>query len=367
MNKNARTTDHNMYRIILLILQAVLASLPLCVQAQSLDEHLIPLPSRICFGSCGHQDKPQPILQLAAAHRPDLFVFLGDNIYGDTDNMKVLEKKYAKWAACKDFQILRQQCPLIATWDDHDFGQNDAGRHYPHKEASKRLFLDFFQVPENDPRRGRAGIYTSYVGEGGGRRVQLILLDLRTFRDDLLSYEGQPVDRSAYTYKLDYWPYDTQDSTLLGEEQWAWLDRQLQQPADLRIVASSTQFGITWNGYEAWANFPHEQKRFFELVKKNRANGVLFLSGDVHYAEISRMEVPGIYPLYDVTASGITSTWGFATPNLYRLEGPVMENHFGQLDVDWSEADPLLTMSIFDVKGKLRVAKKIRLSELSLR
>jgi alkaline phosphatase D len=100
-------------------------------------------------------------------------------------------------------------------------------------------------------------------------------------------------------------------------------------PADVKIIASSTQFSITHNGYEAWANFPHEQQRFIDLIKKTKANGVFFISGDVHYAELSKLNVDGGYPLYDVTSSGITSTWDFATPNDNRIDGPVMENNYG--------------------------------------
>jgi alkaline phosphatase D len=330
------------------------------------EEHRLSLPSRICFGSCGHQDRPQPILRMAAAQRPDFFVFLGDNIYGDTDNMEALKKKYLKWRRNGDFRALENCCPLLATWDDHDYGRNDAGRHYPFKELSKEIFLDFFRVPIDDIRRQRPGVYTSYVGVGNGRRVQIILLDMRTFRDDLWPYRNQPVDRTAYGYKLDYWPYEKNDSTLLGAEQWAWLEQQLQQPADLRIIASSTQFGVTWNGYEAWANFPHEQERLQELVRRTRANGVLFISGDVHYAEISRIQPERMYPLYDVTASGITSTWGFAAPNLNRVDGPVMENHFGQIDIDWAADDPKIVLSIFDIKGNRRISRTIGLSELAM-
>jgi alkaline phosphatase D len=108
---------------------------------------------------------------------------------------------------------------------------------------------------------------------------------------------------------------------LLGAEQWLWLEAELAKPADLRLICSGSQFSIEYNGYEAWANFPYEQKRMLELIKKARANGVIFLTGDVHYAEISKLEEPGLYPIYDVTASGITSTWDFATLNKNRIEG----------------------------------------------
>jgi alkaline phosphatase D len=137
----------------------------------------------------------------------------------------------------------------------------------------------------------------------------------------------------------------------------------LKEPADVRILGSSTQFGITHNGYEAWANFPHEQKRFLDLVKSTKANGLLVISGDVHYAEISRLQADGLYPLYDVTASGITSTWGFAAPNENRIDGAVMENHFGLLTLNFA-SDPEIKMEIIDVTGKSRISRTVKLSEL---
>jgi len=133
--------------------------------------------------------------------------------------------------------------------------------------------------------------------------------------------------------------------------------------ADLRLIASGSQFGIEFNGYEAWANFPHEQKRMLDLIKKTKAEDLLFLSGDVHYAEISRLDEPGLYPMYDITSSGITSTWDFATPNKNRIEGPVMDNHFGLLTIEWKK-DPVIFMQIIDKNNNSRIEYKINASEL---
>lgn len=338
----------------------------LTINAQ-LKEHIDGAVTTIAFGSCGKQDKDQPVLRQAVEHNADLFLFLGDNIYGDTKKMKVLRSKYAKLGAKPEFQQLWDSMEVVATWDDHDFGQNDGGRHYPKKEESKEVFLDFWKVPETDVRHTRSGIYTSYFYEDEGFTVQVIVLDTRTFRDNLRKYRGEPVDKAAFHYGLDYWPHESDKYTLLGKDQWKWLEEQLTIPADVRIVASSTQFGITWNSYEAWANFPSEQKRFLELIKKTQANGVLFVSGDVHYAEISKLEHEGLYPIYDITSSGITSKWGFATPNDNRIDGPVMDNHIGLITIDRTDNDPQLKVSIVDVDGNARIERTILLSELQIK
>ena len=346
-----------MHKLFMLLL----ASLSLSVAAQNAS----PLISKIAFGSCADESKPQPVLDLVAQTKPDLFVYLGDNIYGDTYDMAVLQAKYGLLAAKPEFQRLKKATRILATWDDHDFGWNDAGKEYPFKKQSKEIFLDFFGEPKSSNRRQHEGIYTSHFFEGNGKRLQLILLDNRTFRSKLRRYRGEYSQQPDFFYPLDYFPHEIEDSVLLGEEQWQWLEQELRKPADLRIIGSGSQFGISYNGYEAWANFPHEQKRMLNLIRREKANGVLFITGDVHYAEISKLQEPGLYPIYDVTSSGITSTWHFATPNKNRIEGPVMENHFGMLSIDWEAKDPVIKMEIIDVKENQRIEHTIRLSEIS--
>ena len=321
--------------------------------------------SKIAFGSCGSEEHPLPVFDLVVKHKPGLFIFLGDNIYGDTKNMDTLQLKYNMLAAKPSFQNLKQHVPIIATWDDHDFGWNDAGRHYPFKKESKEIFLNFFDEPANSARRNHEGIYTSYIYETRGKKLQIILLDNRTFRDDLKKYNGEFKDDERYFYPLDYAPHQDSNATFLGAEQWAWLESELLKPADLRLVCSGSQFGIEYNGYEAWANFPHEQKRFLDLVKKTKANGVMFLTGDVHYGEVSKLEEPGMYPIYDFTSSGLSSTWHFATPNKNRIEGPVMDNHFGLLTINWKKKNPVIKMEIWDTNNNQRVEHSIKLNEIS--
>lgn len=319
----------------------------------------------IAFGSCGEQDEPQPVLSLAAERKPDAFIFLGDNIYGDTDNMDTLQAKYNRLGAKPEYQKLATTTKIFATWDDHDFGRNDAGTYYPFKQQSKDIFMNFFKEPADSERRKHEGIYKTEYIKSGDKTVQVILLDVRTFRNNVLPYDtAAKLPREKYFYTLDYTPHTTTDSTLLGAAQWSWLEDELAKPADLRLICSGSQFAIEFNGYEAWANFPHEQKRMLDLIKKTKASGVMFLTGDVHYAEISKLAVTGLYPIYDVTASGITSTWDFATLNNNRIEGPVMDNHFGLLTITW-EDDPTIRMEIIDKFNNSRIEYMIKRSELS--
>ncbi len=323
--------------------------------------------TKIAFGSCGHQEHGLSIFDVVVKHNPDYFIFLGDNIYGDTEDMNILKAKYKQLSDKPTFQNLKKNTEILATWDDHDFGWNDAGRHYQFKQESKEIFLDFFQEPKISERRNHEGIYTSYIKEIDDKKLQIILLDVRTFRDDIKRNTGEFKEDDRYFYGLDYTPHKTADSTFLGNEQWKWVEKELNKPADVRIIGSGSQFGIEYNGYEAWANFPHEQKRFLNLIKETKANGVLFITGDVHYAEISKLDVPDLYPIYDVTSSGLSSTWHFATPNKNRIEGPIMENHFGLITIDWAVKIPKIKMEVWDINDNQRFEYTVNLDDISFK
>lgn len=317
------------------------------------------LPVRIAFGSCSEEDKPQPVLDLVVARRPDLFIYLGDNIYGDSQSMDTIRAKYGRLAARPEFQRLRSATTVLATWDDHDYGWNDTGRHFRYKAESKEIFLDFWGEPEGTDRRAREGIYTSYLFEQSGKRLQVIMLDTRTFRDNLIRSDD------VAPHKNDYQPNPSADSTILGNAQWQWLETQLRVPADLRIIASSIQFSHEYNGWESWTNVPHERERLIDLIRETAAEGVMFISGDVHWGEISRQDVPGLYPLWDVTSSGITETWPTVEPNRNRVGDVVRENNFGEIEIDWNGAEPRVTLRLFDVTGTLRNEVRLAKADLS--
>lgn len=320
------------------------------------------LPSRIAFGSCSNQNKPQPVLETVVARQPDLFIYLGDNIYGDTKDMKVLQEKYDVLGARPEFRKLRENVSVLSIWDDHDYGWNDAGKEYEFKKESREIFLDFWQVPDDSPRRQHDGIYGAHRFEGDGKVLQVILLDTRTFRDPLKRNEKQSSGDAGY--KNEYRPDEDERKTLLGQEQWKWLRERLQEPADVRIICTSIQFGHEYNGWESWTNLPNEQQRMVDMIRETGANGVLFISGDVHWAEISKREFEGLYPLYDVTASGLTERWYNVEPNRFRVGEAVRENHFGMIDIDWDKADPVITMKIVDVPGTVQNRHEIPLSTL---
>ena len=319
--------------------------------------------TRIAFGSCAHQEKPQPIWDAVLATRPDLFVFLGDNIYGDTEDMGILANKYAQLGEVPGFRKLRESddCRVLATWDDHDYGKDDAGDEYPMREASQRVFLDFWNDPPDSARRKRPGVYASYLFGPPGKRVQVILLDTRYFRSPLVKIPKPEKGKGPYL------PDTNPSVTMLGEAQWAWLEEQLRVPADLRVIGSSIQVVPTQHGWEKWENFPRERQRLFDLIRKTKANGVVLLSGDRHFAEISREPKAVGYPLYDLTASSINrpGKGDRVEPNVFRVGDLYEFENFGLLTIDWSAKDPAVEMTIRGMDGKPVVQETVRLSTLN--
>lgn len=327
----------------------------------------------IALGSCARQNKPQPIWEHIVAAKPQLFLFIGDNIYGDTEDMAVMKEKYGQLAAQPGFKKLKATCPILATWDDHDYGVNDGGAEYPKKVESQQVFLDFFEVATDSPRRQREGIYDAAVFGPEGQRVQVILLDTRYFRS--------PLKKGGTGPGKGYKPNDDPQATVLGEAQWSWLEEQLRAPAELRIIASSIQVISNDHTSEKWGNFPLERDRLFKLIGETGAAGVLFISGDRHFADLSAIDAGIGYPLYDLTSSGLTNGhkgWRLPEPNRHRVAGMPYGDNFGLITIDWNTSvepaegddvaitliDPTVWLEVRDVEGRTTLKQPLRLSWL---
>ncbi|SFB77000.1 alkaline phosphatase D [Tropicimonas isoalkanivorans] len=329
--------------------------------------------SRIAFGSCAKQWEPQPIWNAIARREPDLFLFLGDAIYGDWHGDEVFiateESLRADWdqlAAIPEFATFREQVPMLATWDNHDFGKHDGGAEFELKEQSKKLFLDFFGEPPNTERRNRPGIYDAMTYGPEGRRVQIILLDCRTFKSPYSPDPRSAEEKAALNIRGQYLPATDPDATLLGEAQWLWLDEQLQKPAELRLIASGTQIVADEKAMEEWGNFPAERRKLFDLVGKTDAEGVILLSGNVHFSEVSRT-TEGPYPLTDFTSSGLThSTPAYAElKNSKRVAGPFTGVNFGEIDIRWEDPEGTnVILTCLDAEGSAQFEHTVQLSSL---
>ncbi len=303
---------------------------------------------RIAFGSCCNQKRSQVIWPTIAAQKPQLFLFLGDNIYGDSEDMEVLRAKYDELNANPGYAALREICPVLATWDDHDYGANDAGAEFPQREASQKLFLEAFRVAKDRAPWQRPGIYDSYLFGPPGQRVQIILLDTRYFRGPLRKGGGDwPKQLGPYQENLD------PSSTMLGDAQWEWLEAQLKEPAELRIIGSSIQFLPVDTHWERWQNLPLERARLLELLKADRRATIILLSGDRHLGELMQSELAPGQTLFEATSSGLSHAGGGQNnePNRFRT-GPLFRHlNFGTIEISWTQSRPDCTIAIRDANG----------------
>jgi alkaline phosphatase D len=236
------------------------------------------------------------------------------------------------------------------------------------RKESAEICLDFFGVPKDDPRRKHEGIYGSQIMGKPGQRVQVILLDTRYFRDDL--DKGTLSDAERKEKKVVGWYQPTRDTsrTLLGEAQWEWLEKEVKKEAEVRLIVSSIQV-VSWEkGMECWGNMPHERDRLFKLIESTEATGAFFISGDVHFTELSMTKDEGPYPLYDLTSSGLNQSPGrnwYTSTNSYRLPGKVYPGrNFGLIRIDWAGKDTTITLQGRKESGEVAHEEVVELSKL---
>ncbi len=326
--------------------------------------------SRIAFGSCADQNKPCPIWDKLTATKPELTLMLGDTIYADIENGRLkkpdvakIQKSWDELAALPAWKKLRESSYVLATWDDHDYGNNDAGVEWEHKDEAQKIFHDFFGTPADSPRRKQKGIYHAETFGPEGKRVQVILLDTRYFRTPIRKAEY----RLPGTGILPYLPTTDADATTLGAEQWKWLEAELKKPAEVRILCSSIQLVSDDHPFEKWANMPNERKKLYDLINSTGATGVVVLSGDRHLGEISMDTTSVGYPLYDATSSGLnqaSQTFRLPEPNKQRVSAMPWGNNYGTILIDWAKPDPLLSIQLRDEDGDVACQVKVPLSKL---
>ena len=313
--------------------------------------------NRIALGACLTQEKEQPIWKSILKDRSDIFIFMGDNVYGDdkiTGKLNKLIKAYKKQKTKIPFSKLRETNEIHAIWDDHDYGKNDGGAEYQYKEDSKNLFLNFWGISLNDPRRNRDGIYfeTKKLTQKG--TVQIIFLDTRYFRSPL-----KRTDERGAPGKERYLPDNSHDKTFLGEEQWNWLSNKLDEDADIRIIVSSIQIIAEGHGFEKWGNLPREKRKLYELIDKKNIKDMIFLSGDRHaggiYNEITETGIR----LYEITSSSLNlpgAAWVTKykgkerppEPGSNRINSMYLWENYGFIEF----TDDAIHLSLKDINGK---------------
>jgi alkaline phosphatase D len=304
--------------------------------------------TRIAVGSCNQENNPQHMWAKIAAENPQAFLFIGDNVYGDTGwdggaDLATLRASYTKQSTHREFIDFAAKHPILATWDDHDFGFNDGGATFAHRKFAEDIFETYWRMPEDV--RARDGVHYSRIYGPEGQRVQVIMLDTRFFRSNLRrpgpGEEAPKVGR--------YLPSENPAATMLGDDQWAWLERELAKPADVRIVVSSIQVITTAHGWEAWYEFPAERKRLLEMLGQREDSGLVILSGDRHSGGIYQLK-HGDETMTELTASSLNLAFGDIEENTKKEPDPDritpffgVEN-FGLVDLDWKAKRVTVTL-----------------------
>lgn len=310
----------------------------------------------IAFGSCNSQHMPQGHWDTLVKFKPDLVVLTGDNVYGDcqNDTCATLKQAYTDWAAHPSFIGAKSQLPIVATLDDHDYGKGDCHADNPYKDTAKELFLDFFDI-HDERRDSDRGVYHSYKWGTGDQVVQLILLDTRYNRSPFLKSD-QPGAQGKEVYMPDVFD-STGNTQMLSPQQWTWLEEQLEEEANVRLVVSSIQVLSDAHGFECWRMLPHEQERLQKVIREKAQpnSATVLISGDRH--------VGGIYEtegLVELTASSWTHTIPLGAFNdcdsafscdehdVIRVDDLVRVNNFGSVQIDWETRELNLSLRMAD-------------------
>lgn len=317
--------------------------------------------THIIFGSCQTAERDIPILDRIAADRPQLMIYLGDNVYGDANAgdmaLPELRSQYARLAARPEFQRLRSAAPMLATWDDHDMAWNDGGRDFSGRGMAQRLFESFWGM--NGAFAGQDGLYHARVFGPEGRRVQFIMLDTRSGRSALTRLpQASPNGRYAQS--------EDPSQHMLSEAQWAWLERQLAEPAEIRFVVSSIQVLADGHAWEAWRTLPREQARLYETIRRSGANGVVLISGDRHSAGMYRQEGLLGYPAFEMTTSSLNLSFAQTSSEMSSNQLGAMYPliNYGAADIDWEAR--ALTLQIKSGEGAVVSEQRIAFGDIGL-
>ncbi len=298
------------------------------------------------FGSCLHQDRSMAILKTIEKKELDLFMFIGDNVYGDQEDGE-LDKLIRTYK--QQYNNLENFLKNVSTefiWDDHDFGINDGGSNYRYKERAKELFLETWKIPSNDPRRLRDGLYFDKMIKKNGLKVHLIFLDNRTFKSEWkLTDEFNKEGKERYVEDFDH------DKTLLGKKQWQWLKDKLNEDSNIKIILSSLQILSLGHGWESWDKLPLERERLFNLIDESNLSKLFIFSGDRHRGGFYSFKTDDNNDIYEFTSSSLNLPIPFNTEEKgpLRIGSTYRKANFGVVRI----FEDKVVMELTSNKGKV--------------
>jgi len=200
----------------------------------------------------------------------------GETILSDKTVLQAFRNKYSR-VFDENYQKMASRFPLMATWDDHDYGKDNSDGAYPYKEEAKKVFKENYPAYPFEDEEG--GIYYRFSISD----VDIFVLDARWYRDPMQNAEGE-------------------EKKMLGDEQLSWLLNGLKESeASVKIVFSSVPLndygGDTSSGrrgFDSWMGYKFERSKFLSFIEENQIQGVLVFSGDQHYpsAHILNWQAP---------------------------------------------------------------------------
>jgi alkaline phosphatase D len=287
---------------------------------------------RIAFGSCANELRgSSTVWNRINEDKETALVLLGDTPYIDTTNLTVQRARYRIFAAVPAFAKLVSHTPLYSMWDDHDFGRNDTDGNLEGKENSRQAFKEYRLNPSFG-EHGQ-GIYTSFK-QGP---VEVFLLDARWFAGTE-EENGNP--------------------TLLGKQQWQWLERSLAaSTAPYKVLACGMVFNESVRPLKTdyWGGYPTEYERLLKLIAKTKATGVILVSGDIHWSRLFRHDTKEAigYDLHEFVTSPIHERLIIAAnpPHENLLFSAGEPNSFLLLETSLVDEHHVLTMTFRNAKG----------------
>lgn len=280
--------------------------------------------------------------------KPDFMLWLGDNTYlreVDWFSRTGMGRRYTHTRSLPELQPLLASTHHYATWDDHDYGPNDADRSFIHKNTALEMFNLFW------------GNQTAGLAEGDGVYSQFQWGDVDFFLTDNRWFRA-PNNRSGKA-----------DAPYLGEKQLNWLiDALSASSAPFKVVAFGTQAINPTQMYELYANYAAERRQLLAAIAENKVEGVVFVSGDIHHSEVNVLEREGAYPIFDLTSSSLTAgiysrTADENIPTLVR-ESVVNENNFALITVSGKRNDRSLWLRYINAKGEEKYELRIHENDL---
>lgn len=294
---------------------------------------------RVSFGSCARfqKDRVQPIWGVVDQFDPDLFFWLGDNIYGDSPNPLILAEEYRRVRDLVTIQPVLHRISHLAVWDDHDFGLNNHDASHPWKEGALDIFKSYWPNPSFGLPETPGVFFThSYGG------VDFFFLDNRYYRSPNKMPDGP-------------------DKQMLGPDQRRWLFEQLEaSDAPFKVIIN----GGGWNTGrgptgDSWSAFNTARESLFREIMSRKIEGVLLFSGDTHFGELNK--IPGNryggYDLFELVSSPLAQAPNQVAPKLKLGEERVRKPYFAaahaaHVDFDLTQDDPSVTLNLVNIYGR---------------